>query len=124
MGSFRKWKSIVSRISQKLKVEKFSCRNMTYNEWAKYNNIRGVIPLKDFMVSSPGWIDPEGRMVVASRDIRPFQYPESQPNFYMFFNTMEGEKVFEELSDIAERPYGMAWSMDGTTLFYSDGIKK
>lgn len=97
---------------------------MTYNEWAKYNNIRGVIPLKDFMVSSPGWIDPEGRMVVASRDIRPFQYPESQPNFYMFFNTMEGEKVFEELSDIAERPYGMAWSMDGTTLFYSDGIKK
>ena len=124
MGSFRKWKSIVSTISQKLKVEKFSFRNMTYNEWAKYNNIRGVIPLKDFMVSSPGWIDPEGRMVVASRDIRPFQYPESQPNFYMFFNTMEGEKVFEELSDIAERPYGMAWSMDGTTLFYSDGIKK
>merc|ERR1712029_935067 len=37
---------------------------------------------------------------------------------------MEGEKVFEELSDIAERPYGMAWSMDGTMLFYSDGIKK
>ena len=97
---------------------------MTYNEWTKYNTVRGVIPLKDFMVSSPGWIDPHGRMVVASRDIRPFQNPVSSPNFYMFFNTMEGEKVFEGLSDIAERPFGMAWSMDGTTMFYSDGIKK
>ena len=97
---------------------------MTYNEWTKYNTVRGVIPLKDFMVSSPGWIDPHGRMVVASRDIRPFQNPVSSPNFYMFFNTMEGEKVFEGLSDIAERPYGMAWSTDGTTMFYSDGIKK
>ena len=94
-------------------------RNLTFNEWNR-NNVEGRLPMKDYMVPSPAWIDPSGRLVVASKEIRPFQNKVTQPSFFVFPNTMDGEESMRELRDIAHEPSGMAWNMDNDTLYYAD----
>ena len=76
--------------------------------------------MKDYMVPSPAWVDPSGRLIVASKELRPFQNKISQPSFFLFPNTMDGEESLRELKNIAQEPSGMAWNMDNNILYYAD----
>ena len=53
--------------------------------------------LKNFHIASPVWVDPKGRMVVGSHDIRPFETAGTQKSqFFIFYNTFDAEEGFRE----------------------------
>ena len=80
--------------------------------------------MPNFMIPSPAWIDNDGRMVVADRDIRPFQLPVTQSEFYVLPNNLEPEWRFDDLRQFSSKANGMAWSVEGDSLFYADGVNK
>ena len=53
--------------------------------------------LKNYNIPSPVWIDPNGRMVIGSHDIRPFKAAGTQKSqFFIFFNSFDAEEGFRE----------------------------
>merc|ERR1712130_373046 len=74
-----------------------SMTNLTFNNWNSKRN-EGRIPLKNYMVPSAAWTDPSGRLVVASKEIRPFENLVAHPLFYVYFNTMKPNKVTGNLA--------------------------
>jgi len=96
---------------------------LTYQDWSRIN-AGGRIRMPNFMIPSPAWIDNDGRMVVADRDIRPFQHPVTQSEFYVLPNNLEPEWRFDELRQFSSKANGMAWSVEGDSLFYADGVNK
>jgi len=101
-----------------------SIHNITTTEWYR-NSEEGRMRLKNFHIPSPVWPDPNGRMVIGSHDIRPFQTAGTQNSqFFIFYNSFDAEEGFRELSEFSHLPYGMAWSLDNRTLYYSDGFSK
>ena len=81
--------------------------------------------VNNFMVPSPAWTDPAGRLVIGAHDIRPFKNAGSQHSqFFVFYNTFDAEIGYRDLSKVAHLPYGMAWSVDNQSLYYSDGFTK
>ena len=66
-----------------------------------------------------------GRLVIGAYDIRPFKNSGSQnAQFFVFYNAFDAEVGLRELSELSHLPYGMAWSVDNETLYYSDGFSK
>ena len=81
--------------------------------------------IKNFQVPSAAWVDPNGRLVIAVHDIRPFKNAGSQHSqFFVFYNGFDAEESLRELSVLSHLPNGMAWSMDNRSLYYSDGFSK
>ena len=79
--------------------------------------------VNNFMVPSPAWTDPTGRLVIGAHDIRPFKNAGSQHSqFFVFYNTFDAEIGYRDLSKVAHLPHGMAWSVDNQSLYYSDGF--
>jgi len=97
--------------------------NLTFNNWNSMRN-EGRIPLKNYMIPSAAWTDPSGRLVVASKEIRPFENLVAHPSFYVYFNTMEAEQSYRKLRPVATNPSGFAWNMENNTMFYSDSATK
>ena len=92
-------------------------------EW--HNSPSGTIHTMAFMVPSPAWVDPAGRMVVSTHDYRPFQRIVTNSIFTVFPNNFdEVHETMEELSRIACDPVGMAWSTDNSTVYFSDAHTK
>ena len=53
--------------------------------------------LKNFNIPSPVWVDPNGRMVIGSHDIRPFKIAGRQKGqFFIFFNSFDADEGFRE----------------------------
>jgi len=93
--------------------------NMTAVEW--HNTQRARHPLDSFHVPSPAWIDPEGRMLIGSTDLRKFEKAITHSKFTVLPNSFEAFNTFDALASISCEPTGMSWSTDNATLYFSDG---
>merc|ERR1719481_386250 len=93
--------------------------NMTSIEW--HNTPKINMKLKKFHVPSPAWIDPSGKMLIGSKDIRKFENAVTNAEFSKLPNSFELFSTFKTLSEISCKPNGMAWSTDNSTLYASDG---
>jgi len=96
-----------------------SYTNMSNVEW--HNTAHTNINLDNFHVSSPAWVDPAGKILIGSTDLRKFEKVVTNTNFVKLANTFEVWPTLEALSEISCEPTGMAWSPDNNTIYFSDG---
>merc|ERR1719317_1793912 len=96
-----------------------SYTNFSNIEW--HNTPKANMPMDKFLVPSPAWIDPSGKMLIGSKDLRKFEKVVTNTRFTKLPNTFELFGTLDSLSKISCEPNGMAWSTDNTTLYFSDG---
>lgn len=92
---------------------------MSSSEW--YSSVEGRIEYDNFMIPSPGWVDPKGRLIVGTNEFRPFEAVITNSKFSVLKNNFDPYMSMKELSAISCKPHGMAWSVDNSSLFISDG---
>lgn len=115
---------VVMAYSERLHIVEWDL-NATETSWLSpeiwLNSASGRVATSAFMVPSPAWVDPAGRMVVSTHDFRPFQKVVTESTFTVIPNNFdELDTSFAELSRVSCDPVGMAWSIDNATVFLSD----
>jgi len=96
--------------------------NVSIAQW--FNSRDSTIEITDFMVPSAAWVDPFGRMLIGTHDIRPFEKILTNSIFTFFPNSFDPESTFYELSLVSCDPSGMAWGIDNSTLYFADSHTK
>ena len=95
---------------------------MSNVDW--HNGPHTRLHLKPFSIPSAAWVDPQSRLIIGSKDLRKFEKSATNADFAILPNVLEPYKTLSELSKISCEPNGMVWSVDNSSLFFSDGFTK